>query len=197
MSTKLAGLKVAAAKVLVDILAAGYEGVRADAQLVFGAARRDHSAKTLDVVLPDGTSMGAIDILAAPRERKVNKSAVAAVVALSENLVEQLTPAALTDPELIEFLRDHMPHLLVKKLPEDALTAAYKRIDKDGYLKRPDGTKVKVAEFTYGEVSGEFRYRASAEAEAAIRRAWDAGELRDLFAELVRPAIESAPGGEQ
>lgn len=178
------------------MLTKGYEGVRGDAEKVFGAARRDHSAKTLDVVLPDGTSLGAIDILAGPRTRKVNGSAVAAIVVLSEDLVERLTPAAATDPKLIEFLRDHMPHLLEKKLPEAAITAAYKKIDKDGFLKRPDGTKVKVAEFEIGEVTGEFRYRPSAEAEAAIRKAWEAGDLRDLVAELVRPAIESAPGGE-
>lgn len=197
MSTKAHALKVAAAKVLSDIVTAGYEEVRADAEQVFGAARRDHSAKTLDVALPDGTSLGTISILSGPTTRKVNASAVGAVVALSEDLVDELTPEAMSDPTLIEFVRDHMPHLLVSKLPDAAMKAAFKRIDKDGYLKRPDGTKVKVAEYTQGEVTGEFRYRASADAEAAIRKAWHAGELQDLFAEMVRPAIEAAAGGDQ
>lgn len=193
MSTKSHALKVAAAKVLSDIVAAGYEGVRADAEQVFGAARRGTGAKTLDVALPDGTSLGTISILAGPAERKVNGSAVAAVVALSEDLVDELRPEALTDPALIEFVRDHMPHLLVTKLPDAAVKAAMKRIDKDGYLAEPGGGKVKVAEISQGEVTGRFAYRASKEAEAAIRQAWHAGELRDLFADLIRPALE---GGE-
>lgn len=196
MTAKTSGQRVAVAAGLLNMLTKGYEGVRADAEEVFGAARRDHSAKTLDVLLPDGTSLGAIDILAGPRNRTIIVSAVAAAVAESEDLVEELTPAALKDPKLLAYLRENMPHLLVKKLPDAALKSAYKKIDKDGYLKDSDGKKVLVAEFVTGEVTGEFRYRPSAEAEAAIRRAWEAGELRDLVAELVRPAIEAAPGGE-
>lgn len=191
MTAKTSGLKVAAAKVLVEMVTKGYEGVRADAEKVLGATRRETGAKALDVALPDGTSLGTISILAGPTERKISVSAVAAVVAQSEDLIEKLTDAALTDPKLIAYLRAEMPHLLVKTLPDAALKAAYKRIDDDGYLAEPDGTKVKVAEIVRGEVTGKFAYRASKEAEAAIRKAWEAGELRDLVAELVRPAIEA------
>ncbi|MER7213541.1 hypothetical protein ABT340_41310 [Streptosporangium sp. NPDC000239] len=191
MNAKSTALKVAAAKVLTDIVTAGYEGVRADAEQAFGAARRDTGAKTLDVALPDGTSLGTISILAGPVERKVNASAVAAVVAQSENLVEELHPEALADPMLIEFVRDHMPHLLVSKLPDHALKAAYKAIDKDGCLTSPDGEKVKVAEITQGEVTGKFAYRPSKDAEAAIRKAWEQGDLQNLFTDLIRPALEA------
>lgn len=191
MSTKLHALKVAASKVLVDIVTEGYEGVRADAEQVFGAARRDHGAKTLDVALPDGTSLGTISILAGPAERKLNVSAVAAIVAQTDGTVETLREEALTDPALLEFVRDHMPHLLETKVRPEDLKAAIKKIDADGCLKDADGKKVKVVEIKRGEPTGEFRYRSSAEARAAVRRAWQAGELQDILTDLVRPAIEA------
>ncbi|GII87114.1 hypothetical protein Ssi03_51040 [Sphaerisporangium siamense] len=191
MTAKLHGLRVAAGKVLADIVTAGYEGVRADAEKVFGAARRELGAKTLDVALPDGTSLGTISILAGPAERTVNMSAVAAIVAQQSGAVEALRPEAVTDPALLAFVRDHMPHLIETKVRQEDLKAALKRIDAEGCLNGTDGKKVKVAEVQRGEPTGEFRYRPSPEAEAAIRRAWQAGELQELLADLIRPAVEA------
>lgn len=195
MNAKQHALKVAASKVLVNIITEGYEGVRADAEKVFGAARRDLGAKSLDVALPDGTSLGTISILSGPAERKVNMSAVAGIVAQTSGTVESLRPEAMTDPLLLDFVRDHMPHLIETTVRQDDLKAALKKIDADGCLKDADGKKVKVAEITRGEPTGEFRYKASPEAEAAVRRAWQSGELQEMLLALVRPAIET--GGDQ
>lgn len=193
MNAKDHAIRVASAKVLTEIVAEGYEGVRADAEKVFGVARRVHSSKSLDPDL-DGVSLGTVSILAGAATKTVDHSTVAAVAAATHGTVQVFRPGALDDENLLSFVRDQMPHLLETKVRAEDLSATYKAIDKDGWLKRPDGSKVKVAAVVRGEVTGEFRFRASKEAKAAVLAAWHRGELQELFVEMVRPALET---GEQ
>jgi len=190
VNAKQHALRVAAASVLADIVTEGYEGVRADAEKAFGAARRETGAKTLDVQL-DGTSLGTVSILAGKATKKTDTATVAAIAAAEHGTVTRLRKEALEDENLLAFVADQMPHLLETTVRDEDLKATYKAIDKNGYLKRPDGSKVKVVEATHGEPTGEFRFRASAEARAAVLAAWQRGELSELFSELVRPAIEA------
>jgi hypothetical protein len=188
-------IKVAAAKVLTEIVTEGYERVRADAEQVFGAARRELSVKTLDPEL-DGVSLGTVSILVGPTTRTVDHGTVAAVAAATHGTVEVFRPGALEDENLLEFVRDQLPHLLETKVRDEDLKATYKAIDKSGHLQRPDGTKVKVVEEERGEPTGEFRFRASKDARPAVLAAWHRGELQELFVEMVRPAIEAGELGE-
>ncbi|ETK36176.1 hypothetical protein [Microbispora sp. ATCC PTA-5024] len=189
-------LKVAAAKVLADIVTEGYEQLRKEAEPEFAALRTQYNARTLDAALPDGTVLGTISILGGPASRKFNMSAIAAIVANDDpdEFVEQIRPEAVADPDLLAFVRDHMPHLLVKKIRDEHLKRVFKRVDENGYLKDAAGTLIKVAEVTRGEPTGEFRYKATPAAREAVWAAWEAGILQPFLGDLVRPAVEAGEG---
>lgn len=189
------GLKVAAAKVLADIVTEGYEQLRAEAEPVFAQKRIEDDTKAMEPTLPDGTPLGTISILAGPAKRSWRMSAIAAIVANDDpdEFVQQLKPEALTDENLLAFVRDQMPHLLETRIRDAHLKAVFKRVDSHGYLKDAAGTRIKVAEVTRGEPTGEFRYRACPGAREAVWAAWQSGELQSLIGDLLRPAIE---GGE-
>ncbi|MBO4275496.1 hypothetical protein [Microbispora triticiradicis] len=190
-------LKVAAAKVLADIVTEGYEQIRKGAEPAFATLRIKHKTQTLAAELPDGTALGTISILAGPAKRRYNMSAIAAIVANDnpEEFIEQIRPEAVTDPDLLSFVRDHMPHLLTMKIRDEHLKQVFKRVDANGYLKDAAGTRIKVAEVERGEPTGEFRYRAAPGAREAVWAAWKAGMLQPVIGDLVRPAIEA--GGDQ
>lgn len=196
-SAKQHALKVAAAKVLADIVTDGYENLRKEAEPVFAQLRKDTGSKTLDVEMPNGTVLGPISILAGPAKRKFRMSTIAAIVANDDpdEMVEELLPEAVSDPDLIEFVRDHMPHLLRRKIRDAHLKKLFNRVDDNGYLKDAAGTRIKVADITREEPTGEFRYKADEGARAVVWAAWDAGELQPLIGDLLRPAIEA--GGDQ
>ncbi|GGK62146.1 hypothetical protein Sme01_04120 [Sphaerisporangium melleum] len=196
MNAKQQALKVAAARALSDIVAEGYERIRKEAEPVFAELRKDSGTKSLDVEMPDGTVLGPLSILAGPATRKYRMSTLAAIVANDDpdELVEELRPEALTDPDLIEFVRDHMPHLLYRKIRDAHLKSLFKKTDSNGYLKDAAGTRIQVADVTRQEPTGEFRYKPDEGARAVVWKAWEAGELQPLIGDLLKPAIEA---GEQ
>ncbi|MFI7114024.1 hypothetical protein ACIBK9_47440 [Nonomuraea sp. NPDC050227] len=196
MNAKMHALKTGAAKVLVDIVTEGYEQLRKDAEPVFADLRKDTDSKGLAVKLLDGTEIGAIAIYDGPPKTQVNMAAVAAIVANDDPdaFVEELTPEALEDETLREFLRDHMPHLLRMRIREDHLKKLLKRIDANGYLKDKAGTRIKVAEVTRGEPTGKFAFSAGPGARELVWQAWQDGTLQPVLGDLLRPAIEA---GEQ
>lgn len=190
---KLHALKVAAASVLADIVTEGYERLRKDAMPVFAELRKDTGSKSLDVTLPDGAELGNLAIYAGPPTRNINFKTIAAIVVNDDpdEFVEEIRPEALLDPDLVQFVRDHMPHLLVTKIRDEHLKKLLKKIDPGGYLKDNAGTKIKVAEITRGEPTGKFAYTASSGARAAVWKAWQDGELQPLIGDLLRPALEA------
>lgn len=193
MNAKQHALRVAAAKVLSDIVTEGYEQIRRDAEPEFAALRRDAGAKALNAELPDGTELGSLSIYAGPPNTRVNMATVAAIVANDDpdEFVEQLTDAALADEALLEFVRDHMPHLLERKIRPDYLKKLLKRIDANGYLKDAAGTRIKVAEVTRGEPTGKFAFTAGPGARELVWAAWQDGTLQPLIGDLLKPAIEA------
>ncbi|MCT9932404.1 hypothetical protein N5079_19575 [Planotetraspora sp. A-T 1434] len=193
MSAKVHALKVAASRVLADIAAEAHENLRKEAEPVFADLRISEGAKSLNVALPDGTELGDVAILAGPAQRKFNMSAIAAIVANDnpDAFEEQLKPEALTDPALLTFVRDHMPHLLHMRINDDHLKKLFKRVDVNGYLKDAAGTRIKVAEITRGEPTGKFAYTSAPGAREAVWAAWASGELQPVIGELFRPAIEA------
>lgn len=186
-------LKVAAAKVLSEIVAEGYENLRKEAEPAFAAHRLEHDTTTMSVGMPDGTVLGTLSIWAGPPTTKVNFAAVAAIVIKDDpdEFVEQLRPEALEDESLLEFVRDHMPHLLERKIRDEHLKKVLKKIDANGYLKDAAGARIKVADIKRGEPTGKFSYTALPGAREIVWRAWQEGILQPLIGDLLRPAIEA------
>ncbi|MCC5574560.1 hypothetical protein IMZ11_02755 [Microtetraspora sp. AC03309] len=193
---KVHALKVAAAKVLAGIVTEGYEQIRKDAEPVFAELRIETDAKSLSPSLPDGTELGTISIKAGPSKMKFRMSTLAAIVANDdpEMFEERLTSEAVTDPELLQFVRDHMPHLMERRINDKHLRVLFKATDANGHLKDAAGTPIQVADVTRGEPTGEFSYRASVGAREAVWAAWQAGELQPLIGDLLRPALETGEG---
>ncbi|MGI5274675.1 hypothetical protein ACQEUU_36960 [Nonomuraea sp. CA-218870] len=196
MNAKTHALKVAAAKVLSEIVNDGYEQLRKDAEPEFAELRIETDCKSLAVKLPDGTELGTIAIFDGPPHTQVNMKTIAAIVANDDPdmFVEELVPEALEDENLLAFVRDQMPHLLKKKIRDDYLKKLYKRIDANGYLKDRAGTRIKVAEVTRGEPTGKFAFTAGPGARELVWEAWQRDELKPLLGDLLKPAIEA---GEQ
>jgi hypothetical protein len=193
VNAKTHALKVGAAKVLSEIVAEGYEQLRKDAEPVFADLRIDTDAKSLAVKLLDGTELGSIAIYDGPPSTQVNMKTVASIVAndAPEEFVEELSDDALKDEHLLAFVRDQMPHLLVKRIRPDYLKKLYKRIDANGYLKDAAGTRIKVAEVTRGEPTGKFAFTAGPGAKEIIWQAWKDRTLEPVLGDLLRPAIEA------
>lgn len=196
MNAKTHALKVAAAKVLADIVNDGYEQLRKDAEPVFADLRKDTDAKSLAVKLPDGAELGSVTIYDGPPHTQVNMKTIAAIVANDdpEEFVEELAPEALEDEHLLAFVRDQMPHLLVKKIRDGHLKKLLKRIDANGYLKDRAGTRIKVAEVTRGEPTGKFAVTVGPGARELVWQAWQDGSLQPLIGGLLKPELEA---GEQ
>ncbi|MFI6594904.1 hypothetical protein ACIBHX_01580 [Nonomuraea sp. NPDC050536] len=197
MNAKSHALKVGAAKVLVDIVTAGYEQLRKDAEKEFAELRKDE-IKGLAVKLPDGTELGSIAIYDGPPHTQVNMKTVAAIVAndAPEEFVEELSDDALKDENLLAFVRDQLPHLLVKRIRPDYLKKLLKRIDGNGYLKDAAGTRIKVADVTRGEPTGKFAFTAGPGAQELAWKAWRSGDLEPVLGDLLRPALEAGDPGE-
>lgn len=195
MNAKTHALKVGAAKVLVDIVTEGYEQLRKDAEKEFAELRKNE-IKALAAKLLDGTEIGSIAIYDGPPNTQVNMKTVAAIVAndAPEEFVEELSDDALKDENLLAFVRDQMPHLLVKKIRADYLKKLLKRIDVNGYLKDESGTRIKVAEVTRGEPTGKFAFTAGPGAKELVWQAWQDDTLQPVLGDLLRPALEA---GEQ
>lgn len=193
MNAKTHALKVAAAKVLSEIVAAGYEKLRKDAEPVFAELRITTDSKNLAVKLPDGTELGSLAIYDGPPHTQVNMKAVAGIIANDnpEEFVEALTDEALTDENLLAFIRDQMPHLIKLKIRDDFLKKMLKRIDANGYLKDAAGTRIKVAEITRGEPTGRFAFTAGPGAQELVWKAWQDDTLPPLIGDLLKPAIEA------
>jgi hypothetical protein len=184
---------VGAASVLVAIVTEGYERLRKDAEPVFADLRKDTDSKNLAVKLLDGTEIGSIAIYDGPPSTQVNMKAVAAIVANDDpdEFVEEFTPEALTDENLLAFVRDQMPHLLRLRIRDAHLKKVLKRIDANGYLKDAAGTRIKVAEVTRGEPTGKFAFTAGPGAHELVWQAWQNDTLQPVLGDLLRPAIEA------
>lgn len=191
MNAKQHALKVAAAKVLSGIVSEGYEQIRKDAEPVFAQLRIDTDAKSLSPSLPDGTELGTISIKAGPATRKWRMSAIAAIVANDDPdmLEERLTDDAAKDPDLLDFVRNHMPHLIERRINDKHLKGLFKKVDANGYLKDAAGTPIKVVDISRDKPTGDFSYLASKSARQAVWTAWESGELRPLIGDMLRLAL--------
>jgi hypothetical protein len=193
VNAKTHAVKVAAAKVLSEIVADGYKQLRKEAEPVFAQLRTELDVKSLSVSLPDGTELGSIAIYAGPPKTQVNMKAVAAIVAndAPEEFVEELSDDALSNENLLAFVRDQMPHLLVRRIRPDYLKQLLKRIDSNGYLKDAAGTRIKVADVSRGEPTGEFAFTAGPGVRELVWQAWQDDTLQPIVGDLLRPAIEA------
>ncbi|WP_433520068.1 hypothetical protein ACQP2T_63750 (plasmid) [Nonomuraea sp. CA-143628] len=186
-------MRVAAAKLLSEIVSEGYERLRKEAEPVFADLRINTDAKSLAVKLPDGTELGSIAIYDGPPKTQVNMKTIAGIVAndAPEEFVEALTDEALTDENLLAYVRDQMPHLIKLKIRDDYLKKTLKRIDANGYLKDAAGTRIKVAEVTRGEPTGKFAFTAGPGAQELAWKAWQDETLQPIIGDLLKPAIEA------
>src|SRR5690606_42031853 len=112
---------------------------RAEAEKVFGEARRDHGIKTLSVVLPTGAEVGTISIKAGGSVIRWHGAALADYVEATAptEIVETVDPAVLADPELVLWVLQHRPHMVRREVRDAYRTRLARELTDDGELVDP------------------------------------------------------------
>ena len=190
-------LKVAIYKARQEEAAGNLSAVRAAAQLVFGPVRR-HGTPQQEVRLADGTRIGLISIHNGPETTTVDEDLLFMVAAGNEpaDLEEHVKPGALSDPRVLALIKAHLPDYVGCRIKHEAAALYAKEIadnagkvlDRAGVL-GPAGERVRVAEISRGEATGEFTYKPAAKGAQLIREALDAGTLTE-DGEFTVPAAE-------
>jgi hypothetical protein len=190
------GQRVAALRVLSDRVAAAQKTGRAEAERAFLAARLDDGTKSLDVTLDDGTPLGSIAIKKGATTVKVDDAALFDLVERAHpgEIAEEVSAAALADPEVLAWIRKHRPGLIGRTVRPAFKAKLLKDLDGQGcVVDTATGEFVKVAEITHEPPTGAFAYTPSKNAADAVMQAWQRGELAGVLGDVLRPAIE---GGE-
>ena len=199
MKPRQHGQRIAALRFIGDEVKKAASATRSQAETAFAAAHAETGMKSLDVTLNDGTPLGSIAIKAGKATVTVYEPTLFKLVERSApgEIAEELAPEAVSDPELLAWVRENRPDLVQRRIRDAYRAKVLKSADTKGrVLDRSTGELVKVLESSTGPRSGEFAYTPCEGAAEAIMRAWRGGELADVLDEVLRPAIEAGEQGE-
>lgn len=184
--------RIAVLRALSDEVRERLAAVRADAEAEF-RAQREAGVKQLGVSLPGGAEVGTISIKAGtsvPTWRASALLAYAQKEAPSE-VVERVDPAVLADPELIAWVLQHRPDMIRREVRDAYRTKLAKVLNSRGELRvESTGEVMQVATVHTSPPTGDFAYRPTPAARAAVMDAWRAGELGDPADILALPTAE-------
>ncbi|KAA9379590.1 hypothetical protein F5972_08000 [Microbispora cellulosiformans] len=172
---------------------------------LFAAAANLGGEKQIDLTLPDGTKIGTYNLdqpgvliawdTAAVREYTRRTA--------PHNLYDEVNPAALNYPDIVEFIKLTHPGLVQEAVRPSYLTLLEEQLDEQGRLPDPTtGELVTVAKRNKVDATGEGRFgwtRAKRDVPGGRERlvaAWRAGELRGRIA-LDPPVAAPAAGADQ
>lgn len=209
-----AALRVA----VLDAISAGTDAelarARADAEKVFKDAisstgfRASTGTLQVDIALPDGTVIGHLSVKAGAKVKTVADIALHEWVAERnpDGLEEYLLPGALTDPRVLDLVREHCPDLVSSRVREGTrkayLTEAGKGTEEapKGWLLDPgSGERLQLVTETQDAPSGAFSFNGAEtdERRSLVMSALAAGEpvVRAIAFGAVA-ALGPVPGGE-
>lgn len=193
-------VRVAVLRALADEIRDHTAATRAEAEKVFGEARRDHGIKTLSVVLPTGAEVGTISIKAGGSVIRWHGAALVDYVEATAptEIVETVDPAVLADPELVLWVLQHRPHMVRREVRPAYRTRLARELTDDGELVDPTTGEVhKVAEIERTPPDGSFAYRPAPSARADVLAAWQSGALDALgILPPTSAALDSGDDGE-
>lgn len=165
---------------------------RAVAEKVFAPARQ-HGIRQAEVLLPGGVSAGLIAIKRGPSVTSVQPGRLMLVAAGNDahDIEDYVRDIALHDPRVLALLAEYYPDLIGRRIRPEAMALYAKEIeenngavlDRAGMLTDP-GERVRVADITHGDATGEFSFRPAPKGLQLVREALEAGLLTEdgLFA---------------
>lgn len=200
MTPREIGLRIAALDALSKRVNQALAGAREQAEPGFAVARAN-GVTQFEVALPSGAPVAKISIKAGQDTVTYDEDALLAWVAANkpEEVEQSVSPAALSRPDVVAYVRKLHPDLVGKKIRPAYRAKLLAEIDDDGQLaNETTGEVIQVRTVVKGEPTGAFALtfetakKGKPNGRDQIAAAWQSEELS--IADLIRPAIEA---GEQ
>ncbi|WP_326646588.1 hypothetical protein OG884_18340 [Streptosporangium sp. NBC_01755] len=197
-----AALRVAVLDALAKRVNKSLADARGEAEQLFAVARAG-GATQIEVALPSGAAVGKVSIKAGQESIRVDEAALLKWVLANqpEEIEAEVSPSALSRPDVIAYVRKLHPDLMRQKVRPAYRAKLLAEVNESGELaSETTGEVVKVSETVKSDPTGAFALtfetakKGKPNGRDQIAAAWQSGELS--ITELIRPAIEGAPGGE-
>ncbi|MEU4410674.1 hypothetical protein AB0F88_39740 [Streptosporangium sp. NPDC023963] len=197
-----AAFRVAVLDALSKRVYAALAEARKEAEPLFAAARLE-GTKQIEVALPSGAQVGTVSIKVGADTVTMDETALMEWVENNAptEIETTVSPAALTRPDVVAYVRRFHPTLMGKQVRPAYKTVIVKQLSDDGeFVDTATGELVKVADKVRGEPTGAFVLTFERAKDGRpngrdqIAAAWASGELS--LADLLTVAIEAASDGE-
>ncbi|GAA4085093.1 hypothetical protein [Actinomadura miaoliensis] len=206
MNIKDTGLRLVVTSALADIANADYKRARAEAEPLLAKAAAEDGIEKLSVRLPGGRKVATVTVKDGPVDIEVFEDVFLEWVAthMPNEVEEFIDPAAATDPDIVELVRQHRPDAVRRRVRPVWREARLKEAKENGgYVTDPaTGEQTRIAELTYHEPTGAFILKSDADLReqvitAARNGALAGGRLSGLLARLqYRHDDQDHQGGE-
>ncbi len=192
-----AALKAAVLDTLAKRVSAALAEARRDAEPLFAAVRKEGHPQ-VEITLPSGEVVGKVSIKAGRETLVVDENALLAWVKANnpEELESTVSPAALTRPDVIAYVRKLHPDLVSHKVRPAYRAKLVGGLNADGELvSETTGEVTKVAKTVKAAPTGEFAMTFEKAKNGRpggrdqIANAWNSGDL--AITDLLRPALEA------
>jgi hypothetical protein len=202
MQPREAAFQVAILDALHKKIGAELVKLRDTAKPVFATAAAEDGMQSIAVKLPDGTQVAKVNIGQGADILRWDEDALLAYARehASTEVETVVSPAALTRPDVVAYVRRFHPDLLQGRVRPAWRTVVEGDLTDEGELVDGNGEPHKVAERVKGAPDGSFRLdftratKTSLAGRDLIAAAWRAGELGDVLAIESASAVE---GGDQ
>lgn len=173
---------------------------RRDAEPLFAAVRAEGHPQ-IEVTLPSGAVVAKVSIKAGRETVVVDDAALLAWVTANkpEELEATVSPAALSRPDVIAYVRKLHPELVGHQVRPAYRAKLLAEVNADGELvSETTGEVTKVTQTVQAKPTGEFALtfetakNGRPNGRDRIAEAWNSGELS--IADLLRPALEAGEG---
>lgn len=176
--------------------------LRKVAEPVFANAAAEDGMQSIAVKLPDGTQVAKVHIGQGSDAIRWDEDALLAYASehVSTEVETVISPAALTRPDVVAYVRRFHPTLMQPRVRPAWRAKAEGELTDDGELVDVNGEMHKVAERVKGVADGSFRLdfakasKSTANGRDLIAAAWRAGQLGDVLALESAPAVDAGEG---
>lgn len=195
MTPREAAFRVAVLDALSKRVNKALADARNDAEPLFAAVRAEGHPQ-IEVALPAGAVVGKVSIKAGREVVVVDDDALLAWVEANkpDELETSVSPAALTRPDVVAYVRKLHPDLVGRKVRPAYRAKLLAEVTADGELvSETTGEVVKVVETVKGAPTGEFALsfetakKGRLNGRDQIAAAWQSGDLS--ITDLIHPAI--------
>lgn len=177
--------------------------LRKVAEPLFATTAAEDGTQSLSVKLPDGTQVAKVHISQGAQVIRWDEDALLAYARehAATEVETVVSPAALTRPDVVAYIRRFHPDLLQPRVRPAWRTKVEDELTDKGQLADDNGELHKVAEVSKTASDGSFRLdfvkatKSNPAGRDLIAEAWRAGQLGDVLAIAGAPAVEV--GGDQ